>query len=228
MRSGKCRLTSVGISTLAMAPPASASNDSSANSQHLADHRPQRQPDRGHGQGHASPAGARRTGGPSRGPRNPMPAKAITGSVVMMPATPLEACRPSSRSSSTDADAGDGHPHGQAGQHDGSDHQQPMARLRQSLGHVSGRPQLVAASRHRSMPPSTACWSISASSLVGEGVVVDHGDVLFQLADRGCPDQHGGNPLVAGHPGQRQLGQALAAALRDVVAGPGCGSGSAR
>src|SRR4051812_7337462 len=47
--------------------------------------------------------------------------------------------------------------------------------------------------------------------------LVESCDVLFQLADAAGSDEGGRHPLVAQGPGQRHLGERLAAALRDVV-----------
>ena len=51
----------------------------------------------------------------------------------------------------------------------------------------------------------------------GEVERVERRDVLLQLLDAARADQRGGHPRVAQHPGERQLGERLAAARGDLV-----------
>ncbi len=69
----------------------------------------------------------------------------------------------------------------------------------------------------RLIPLSTASCSIASSSSWEISRLSSDGEVVVELLDAAGTDQHRGDPLVAQHPRQRELGQRLAARLRDLV-----------
>jgi hypothetical protein len=71
------------------------------------------------------------------------------------------------------------------------------------------------------MPASTASRSMAASSSSVKSLLVGRGEVLLQLRHAARADEHRGHPRVAQRPGQRQLGQALAAGRRRSRPAPG-------
>ncbi len=73
-------------------------------------------------------------------------------------------------------------------------------------------------------PPEARRWSaevlLDLGQLVGGEVeVVQRGDVRLQLLDAARPDDQAGHPRVTQRPGQRELGQRLAAPLGDRAEG---------
>ena len=67
------------------------------------------------------------------------------------------------------------------------------------------------------IPASTAYCSISASSSSSKSRRVERADVVLELRDAAGADQGRGHARVAQRPRQRELGQRLPAALRDLV-----------
>ncbi len=67
------------------------------------------------------------------------------------------------------------------------------------------------------IPESTASDSIASSSSCESSRLSSDREVVVELGHAAGADQHRGDPLVAQHPRQRQLGQRLAAAVRDLV-----------
>ena len=69
------------------------------------------------------------------------------------------------------------------------------------------------------MPLSEACLSISAQLVVGEGEAVERCEVLLELGDARGADEGRGDAGVAERPGERHLGERLAAGFGDLVQG---------
>ena len=67
------------------------------------------------------------------------------------------------------------------------------------------------------MPPSTACLSIAVSSSSANATLVSAPRLSSSWVTLLAPDQHRGHPVVAQRPGQRHLGQRLAARLGKIV-----------
>ena len=78
---------------------------------------------------------------------------------------------------------------------------------------------------HRLMPASTACWSIAVQLVGAEVQAVQRAQVVVELRDAARADQHRGDPAVAQRPGQRHLGQRLAAVGGQLVERADVGEG---